>query len=118
MAITKVVKEIAMKCNVRFFFCLAAALLVVGVAISHGQTAVTGAITGTVTDPSNAAVPGATVQVTNTATGVADQTTTNESGLYRFPSLVPGPYSVVIKQGTFGEFQRKDLPVNAGTTTR
>ena len=44
----------------------------------------TGAIVGTVRDPSGAAVPNATVTVTNTATGVSQSTTTNASGEYQF----------------------------------
>jgi len=107
-----------MNSTVRCFFALTAMLLLASVSILHAQTAVTGAITGSVSDASGAAVPDAAVEVTNSDTGVSDQTTTNGSGVYRFPSLVPGTYSVKIKQGNFGQFERKDLVVNAGTTIR
>ena len=45
---------------------------------------------GIVTDPSGALVPGVTITVTNTDTGVVTTTVTNESGAYSFPSLQPG----------------------------
>jgi len=114
----RVVKETMMNSNVRCLFALTAMLLLASVSILHAQTAVTGAIAGSVTDASGAAVPDAAVEVTNSATGISDQTTTNSSGVYRFASLVPGTYSVKIQQGKFGQFERKDLVVNAGTTIR
>lgn len=55
---------------------------------------VTGGITGTVTDPSQAAVPGATITVTNTAQGTAWTSQTNSAGVYNFPRLQAGQYSV------------------------
>jgi hypothetical protein len=45
-----------------------------------------------VQDSSDAAVPKATVTLTNTDTNVSQQTTTDEGGVYRFVSLAPGPY--------------------------
>ena len=50
---------------------------------------------GIVTDPSGALIPGVTITATNTDTGVATTTVTNEAGAYSFPSLQPGrAYSV------------------------
>src|SRR5215510_5906387 len=50
---------------------------------------------GIVSDPSGALIPGVTITATNTDTGVATTTITNESGAYTFPSLQPGrSYSV------------------------
>src|SRR5262249_3016637 len=51
-------------------------------------------ITGTVTDPQGAVVPEATVEVKNLETNVVSKTVTNERGLYSFPPLNPGMYSV------------------------
>jgi len=51
-------------------------------------------VSGTITDPSGALIPGVTVTATNTATGVAATAITNESGAYNFASLLPGPYKV------------------------
>src|SRR5436190_7126835 len=51
-------------------------------------------LSGTVADPSGALIPGVTIVATNTATGVASNTITNESGTYNFPSVQPGSYKV------------------------
>src|SRR5437016_2123900 len=55
-----------------------------------------GEITGEVKDPSGAVVPGAMVTATNTGTNALRSTVTNEAGIYSFPSLVPGLYSVKV----------------------
>src|ERR1700674_640798 len=51
-------------------------------------------IEGTVTDASSAVLEGATVRVTNEATGVSSTTKTTSSGYYRVPSLPAGQYRV------------------------
>ncbi len=53
-----------------------------------------GSVQGTVSDPSGAGVPGATVRLLNTATQVADATKTESSGGYTFVSLAPGSYQI------------------------
>jgi hypothetical protein len=59
------------------------------------------AITGTVTDPSGAPVPGAQVVVTQDLTSVQRVTTTNESGAFNIPSLLPASYSVTVEAPGF-----------------
>jgi hypothetical protein len=54
----------------------------------------TGTITGTVTDSSNAAIPGVKVVATAKSTGERRETTTNATGQYAFPFLAPGDYEV------------------------
>jgi hypothetical protein len=54
----------------------------------------TGSIVGTVRDASGAAVPKASIQVTNTATGVSVNTETNSAGEYQVTALIPGTYNV------------------------
>src|SRR3954466_9788923 len=61
---------------------------------ANGQSLVSGDVTGTITDPSGAVVPNATVSVTNNATGQTQTATTNSSGAYRFSLLPPGGYTV------------------------
>src|SRR5206468_7443599 len=53
-----------------------------------------GTITGEVKDSSGAVVPGATVTVVNKATNATRTTTSNEVGLFDFPALPPGGYTV------------------------
>lgn len=78
-------------------------LLLAGIFATRGlraQTAASATVVGTVTDQSNAIVPGATIKLTNVATGVSQTTTANETGQYTFPTVTPGTYSVeVTKQG-------------------
>jgi len=59
------------------------------------------AITGTVLDPSGAVVSGAQVTVTQQATSVTRSTTTNASGSFTVPSLLPASYSVTIEAPGF-----------------
>jgi Carboxypeptidase regulatory-like domain/TonB-dependent Receptor Plug Domain len=59
---------------------------------AHAQSR--GTISGTATDNSGGVVPGVTIVVTNTDTGVARTLVTDERGRYIAPDLAPGPYSV------------------------
>jgi outer membrane receptor protein involved in Fe transport len=58
-------------------------------------------IVGTVTDPQGAVVPGATVVVTNVATGVETKTTTNQEGYYQALELPIGAYKVKVQRDGF-----------------
>jgi len=68
----------------------------------HGQT-VAGTVTGTVTDPTGAIVPGATVTVKNTDTGELRSTVSNSTGFFSIPALPPGPYLLDSKVKGFQE---------------
>src|ERR1700692_1619652 len=57
-----------------------------------------GEVTGTTMDASGAVVVGALVSVTNTATRQVRSVTSNESGVYTVPYLVPGTYSLRIEK--------------------
>jgi outer membrane receptor protein involved in Fe transport len=90
-------------------------LLLMCAGLSHAQTEVTGAIAGTVKDSSGAMLTDASVAATNIATQVTDQATTNTVGLYRFPSLLPGTYSITVTKDGFEKYIIEDLRVEAGT---
>src|SRR5580700_6889494 len=62
------------------------------VARAQGET--TSAITGDIADATGAAVPGATVTITNRATGFQRSVKTDGEGHFNFPQLKPGAYSV------------------------
>ena len=54
----------------------------------------TGVIRGVVTDDSGGVLPGVTVTLKGPATAGTPTTTTNETGVYRFPNLAPGAYQI------------------------
>ncbi|HVB33093.1 MAG TPA: TonB-dependent receptor [Patescibacteria group bacterium] len=60
-----------------------------------------GTILGTVLDPSSAAIPGATVTILNTQTGLTRTATTDAHGAYRFPSVPTGVYTVKVEKSGF-----------------
>jgi len=62
--------------------------------LSAQNVVLTGAIGGRVTDASGAIVPGASVVARNLGTGVQQSAVTNRAGLYQFPAMVPGTYSL------------------------
>src|SRR5271157_2984849 len=62
--------------------------------LSAQNVVLTGALSGRVTDQSGAVVAGASVVVQNLDTGVKQSAETNHTGLYRFPVLMPGSYSI------------------------
>jgi len=100
------------------FLTLIAVLSLAGIGVLHGQTAVTGAIEGNVTDASGAAIAGATVEATDVPDAVTRDTVTNNDGAYRFPSLIPGTYSVTIKKAGFATFTRGATRIDAGILYR
>jgi len=63
--------------------------------------AVTASITGTVTDPSGASVPGATVAATSVERGIVYTATTNDSGLYLIANLTVGSYTLKVEKSGF-----------------
>ncbi len=72
-----------------------------------------GAIGGTITDPGGSIVPGATVTVTNVATGVETSRQTNEAGVYLIPGLLPGEYKVVVTLKGFQTLIQEKVIVDA-----
>jgi hypothetical protein len=79
-------------------------------AFSQGET--TSAIIGQVSDASGAAVPSATVTVTNKETGLRRNASTDESGRFNFPQLKPGTYTVKVEAEGF-EPQQNDAVSSA-----
>src|SRR5205814_7244534 len=71
-----------------------------------------GSLSGIVTDGSGAVVPGAVMQLTNMETGVVLNTTSNETGLYRFLFLNPGQYKLVAMTTGFKTFEREHIQLS------
>lgn len=66
-------------------------------------------LTGIVTDPSDAVIPGAAVTVTNLATGIASKAATNNEGTYLVVNLAPGQYLVQAEAQGFQRFEQTVL---------
>jgi hypothetical protein len=100
----------------------AAFLIVLGVCLlgttrSSAQSITSGDVTGIVTDPSGAAVPNASVTLTNVNTNSVQKATTNAAGSYSFAFTTPGAYKVEISASGFQTTDRTGLNVNAGSPT-
>ena len=80
---------------------------------SHAQSITSGDVTGTVTDPTNAAIPGAAVTLTNVSTNGTQRTTTGGAGDYRFAFISPGTYKVDVSAGGFQTQQHPGVLVVA-----
>ncbi len=75
-----------------------------------------GKIVGRVVDPNNAAVPGATVQVTDVARKTTTNLTTNAEGLFEAFYLLPGTYQVVVEKPGFRKVVQDAVQVQINAT--
>jgi hypothetical protein len=103
--------------SIRILVCLAIALVVSARRPAWAQIG-GGEINGVVTDAQSAAVPGATVTATNTATNVPRPTVTNESGAYALAGLPPGSYTVEVTLSGFRTVRHENVRVQTGVTIR
>jgi len=71
-------------------------------------------ITGTVVDPSGAAVPNVQVDARNLETSVVTSARSNEAGVYTIPFLLPGTYDLMASAGGFKQAVRKGIELHAG----
>ena len=84
----------------------------IAAAISPAQT-ISGFISGTVTDPSGAVVPGAQIKLANEANGLQRDGVTSESGGYSFVSVQPGTYSLSVEHTGFKTYRRRGIALSA-----
>jgi hypothetical protein len=94
---------------------LSSALLANIVLIAQ-NVVLTGALGGRITDASGAIMPGASVVLRNLATGTQQSCETNRAGIYRFPVLMPGTYSVTADIKGFRDVQAL-VRIQVGNTT-
>src|SRR5580658_3789303 len=71
------------------------------------------AVSGTITDPSGAVVPGVSVSIVNQGTGLKRSTLTNTAGAYRFVGLPTGDYSLRIEKTGFQSQVRERVELNS-----
>ena len=77
-----------------------------------------GSITGIVTDQSGAVVPDVAITITNAGTGVANNVTSNSSGVYNVPLLDPAIYKLAAEKEGFKKYTQTSIVVNVGQTIR
>ncbi len=92
-----------------------AVILCLSVSAAFAQAqASTADLTGTVTDPTGAVVPGATVKVTNPTTGFTRTVTANDSGEYQVIGIPPGAYEVSASASTFKTVKISNVKLTVG----
>ncbi|HEX4154558.1 MAG TPA: carboxypeptidase regulatory-like domain-containing protein [Acidobacteriaceae bacterium] len=96
----------------------AALLLMVAPVFALGQaiSMTGGSIQGTITDPSGAAIPGATIVITNPDTGYAHTSSSDSAGFYSVGPLTPGNYSIDVTAAGFQHLKVATV-VRVGTAT-
>jgi Carboxypeptidase regulatory-like domain len=87
-------------------------LIVRALAMAQGET--TSAIVGSVVDSTGAAIPGATVTVTDIENGLKRSVKTDDSGRFGFPQLKPGVYSVKTEADRFESQQNNSVAAGLG----
>src|SRR5262250_1253948 len=93
--------------------CAVCLLVVVSAALAQSQLGA-GSISGTISDSSGAVIPGATVTITNTGTGLVRTLTTGDSGQFIAPALPVGEYAARVEKAGFATLEQKGLIVNVG----
>ena len=96
---------------------IAVCLLLGAGAVARAQSSSTGEIRGTVTDPSGAVVPDATVSVMNVNTGVEKTFKTNRDGIYDTVSTPNGQYKITITARGFEQLVLGPITLDVGTIT-
>jgi len=92
--------------------------MVLALAVSLDAQTVTGELVGTVTDPSNAVVPGATIKITNAGTNSVRTFQTDNSGNFYAGGLFVGVYAVEAQADGFKNFIARDIPIRAAQVRR
>jgi hypothetical protein len=94
-----------------------ALVLLLAIPFAANAQQYSGTVTGTVTDPSGAAVAGAEVTISSASTGVSFTAMTSDLGVFSFAQLTAGSYEVHVKHSSFKEFIAKDVEVHVSTVT-
>lgn len=93
-----------------FAFCLCATT-------SSAQVVTTGGLSGTVLDPSGAAIPGATLTITDPSTNFSQTVTANDSGVYTFADLQPATYLLRVSARGFSDAIVSNVVIQAAHTS-
>jgi hypothetical protein len=100
--------------SIQIFRSYILAILLLVTATNFFAQVSTGTIAGTVKDSTGAVSAGATVTITNTATGIITTFVTSTTGFYSVPTLQPGPYTVSVTAQGFSEEIAEGIQLNVG----
>jgi hypothetical protein len=97
---------------------LLATFMLLALPVPAPAQSTTGRILGTVTDPSGAAVGGATVAIMDVQRGTSRTVTSDESGGYVAPDLQPGTYKIRVEMKGFKTTERPNVVIEVATDVR
>ncbi|MBE7545147.1 MAG: TonB-dependent receptor [Bryobacteraceae bacterium] len=103
--------------NKLFQSCALALMVCLACSVAEAQT-ITGSITGTVTDPTGAVVPGARISATNSATNISYTGASNDAGIYSILFLPPGAYKLTVEMSGFKTATISDLRILGNQVSR
>jgi hypothetical protein len=101
-------------CLVRLILSAAVLLFAASAVFAQGSTQ-TSSLSGVVVDKDGGVIPGATVEVKNTATNVVTHVVTNEAGAFSVPALAAGTYTVMVALTGFKTVVISDVKVLTAT---
>ena len=102
--------------TVLFFLLMVVAASATWPSPAAAQSADTGALTGTITDPSGSIISGAEIEVTNISTAQTRTTLSGANGTYRIPLLPPGKYAVKVRMSGFQTAEFPAVTINVTET--
>src|SRR6476661_7549393 len=98
--------------------CRTFALVCIALLLSNSALAQTAQVTGLITDPNGAVVPGATITSRNVETDIKTETVTNNQGYYTLPSLNPGNYETTVRKSGFRTTTRTAVKIDVSQVAR
>src|ERR1700681_1534490 len=101
--------------KLRMRACIAALSMLLAFCTPFIGQVLKGSISGTITDPNGAVVPGAQVKATHVESGQVFTTTSDNSGSFRFSLIPPGNYKVEFTKQGFKTSQQSNILVSAGS---
>jgi hypothetical protein len=106
-----------MKSNMKsFLLCFVGITVILSASISRAD--ITGSISGVITDPTGAVIPGATVTATAVSTNIQHTAVTDSKGFYSFPALNVDEYELSARQAGFRDFLERGITINANSQIR
>ena len=117
-SVTSMVKSAVRRNTGKALQALAATLAVLLLCVPAFSQGSTGRIAGTITDSNGGAIAGATVTVTDVARGTSRTLTTDQSGAYAAPNLLPGQYKVRAEFKGFKAVERQNITLEVAQEIR